>query len=105
MPSRAVTVVMIDERMRSGAKAAMTITSVKNGTNAFPATADAPIDELNLKHALPLTPQEQSFQSRPQYGDALSHFEASEREGGSVVVVGEGWSIRRERAEPQTKNR
>ena len=39
MPSRAVTAVMIDERMRSGANAATTITSGKNETNAFPASA------------------------------------------------------------------
>ena len=34
-----VTVVMIDERMRSGTNAATTITSGKNETNAFPASA------------------------------------------------------------------
>ena len=39
MPSRAVTLVMIDDRMRSGTKAATTITSGKNETNAFPASA------------------------------------------------------------------
>jgi hypothetical protein len=39
MPSGAVTVVMIDERIGSGAKAATTITSGKNETKAFPASA------------------------------------------------------------------
>ena len=39
MPSRAVTAVIIDERMRSGANAATTITSGKKDTNAFPASA------------------------------------------------------------------
>ena len=38
-PSRAVTAVMIDERMRSGTNAATTITSGKNETNALPASA------------------------------------------------------------------
>ena len=39
MPSRDVRAVMIDERMRSGTKAATTITSGKNETKAFPASA------------------------------------------------------------------
>ena len=38
-PSRAVTAVMSDERMLSGTKAATTITSGKNETKAFPASA------------------------------------------------------------------
>ena len=51
---------------------------------------DAPIDELNLEHALPHTPQQQSFQSPPQYGDALSHLDASEREGGLRLSLSRG---------------
>ena len=39
MPNRAVTVTMIEARVRSGTKAATTITSGKNETNALPASA------------------------------------------------------------------
>ena len=48
----------------------------------LPGERDAAIDELDLEHALPHPPQEQPLQPRPQYGDALSHLDASEREGG-----------------------
>ena len=53
MPSRAVSVVMIDERMRSGTKAATTITRREERDERLSGERDAAIDELDLEHAFP----------------------------------------------------
>ena len=47
---------------------------------------DAAIDELDLEHALPHPPEQQTLQPFPQYGDAAAHFDdAGVRRGGGLV--------------------
>ena len=52
----------------------------------LPGERDAAIDELDLEHAFPHPPQEQSFQPSPQYGDAFAHVGARARWGLPRVV-------------------
>ena len=68
MPSRTVTVVMIDERMRVGHERGDDDHEREERDERLPGERDAAIDELDLEHALPHAPEEQSLQPSPQCG-------------------------------------
>ena len=66
-------VVKIDERMLGGTKAATTMTSGKNDTNALPGERDAPVDELDLEHPFPDPPHQSALEPLAPVGDACAH--------------------------------
>ena len=76
MPSRNVTALMIDERMRSGSEGGDDDHEREERDERLPREGDAAIDELDLEHALPDTPEEQALQPTSQNGHALGHFAA-----------------------------